>query len=237
MKFDNTSVDNLKRFVESQKSIQIVEIGQQIELTSDFVPVFKHLLNLNCLVSFTIAAENALQIFREMQICNRHVKTLISRDRSPEEFEKLFKMFPKISRLEFYLFTLCLENDNVLALINSLQHLKELSIVGRFLTAETLLENTDYFLRKLQIKNLEKVQFVKYEFSSPRMSKNIDAFTKNHPGIKIFEVETSDFGLTSIEVIVKNLKQLEKLDIKTPNSTFSWDLEDLKKLRKSQQKK
>jgi hypothetical protein len=146
-------------------------------------------------------------------------------------------MFPGIYRLTLFLFRLWLENDEVIALINSLQNLRELVIDGRFLNAQMMREMSDNFLKKLQIKNLEKIQFEKYEFSSPQMTQNFDTFTKNHPGIKHFEIESSDFGLATIEVIVKNLKQLEKLIIKTPNSTFSWDLEDLKKLKKSQQKK
>jgi hypothetical protein len=143
-------------------------------------------------------------------------------------------MFPRFSRLVLRLFTLRLENDEVIAQINTLQNLEDFVIDGQLLGAQMLREKSDNFLKKLQIKNLERIEFEKYEFSSPQMTQNFDTFTKNHPNIKCFKVETSDFGLATVEVIVKNLKQLEKLIIKTPISTFKWNIEDLKQLRESQ---
>jgi glutaredoxin-related protein len=230
VKFDKTSLDNLESFLESQTSIKFVGVGAKMGLASDSVPIFKHLLNLKTLEILKITTRN----FPDIQVSNGHVKALISRDQSPEEFEKLFQMFPGISQFVLSLAKLCLENDEVVALINSLPNLKEFAIDGSNLPARLVSENTDNFLRKLQLRNLEKIQFVEYQFDSHRMTQNFDTFTKNHPNIKHFEVESSDFGLVTIYVIVKNLKQLKKLVIKVPNSTFSWNMKDLKRLRESQ---
>ncbi len=150
-------------------------------------------------------------------------------DNDPINYIHSFQLFPAITSLEIQYDGLW--TNDVIWAINGLSNLREFTINGQYMWVDPEDENGEDFLEELLIEKLEKITFLMYPGFLER-AHFYDSFTKNHPKIKEFVMETSDFGLAVVEVIVKNLKQLEKIDIKTGNSTFDWDSEKLSSFRR-----
>ncbi len=121
-------------------------------------------------------------------------------------------------------------SDDVIFRFNNLNNLREFTINGDVVGDRNAIQS-DAFLEKLLLKNLEKVAFLR----CPEFNNRIqfyDRLTRNHPKIKEFTIETDDFGMGAVRVIVRNLENLEKFVVETEDSKFEWDLEKLNDFRK-----
>ncbi len=221
---------NLRNFVLSQDRISRVVINDYNAESTNFMPIFTHLLKLDSLDLIEVFVKDFVERFPVEQFCNRMVRELcLNIFANASMLEHCFRVFPSVTSLQVD-FESLLEN-RFISLINAQENLREFTISGQFKLVYADL--TEGFLQQLQIKNLEKVSFRAYPGFLYDRVLNFNAFTKNHPNIKEFKIETVAFGLELIEVILKNLQQLEKLVISTPNLTIAWNQEELYRLRNS----
>jgi hypothetical protein len=230
MILDEASMVNLRNFVLSQDRISRVVINDYNAESTNFMPIFTHLLKLDSLDLIEVFVKDFVERFPVEQFCNRMVRELcLNIFANASMLEHCFRVFPSVTSLQVD-FESLLEN-RFISLINAQENLREFTISGQFKLVYADL--TEGFLQQLQIKNLEKVSFRAYPGFLYDRVLNFNAFTKNHPNIKEFKIETVAFGLELIEVILKNLQQLEKLVISTPNLTIAWNQEELYRLRNS----
>jgi hypothetical protein len=226
----NQSMENLKHFVESQKNINkvtiyIFEMGTN---RSMLVPLFTQLLNLDSLVFFKIAMDDARTYLPADKINNRHVQALYIDNKDDVDFSHCVRLFPSFTRFEVNLGMLVYSN-HAISSINELENLRELTISALYFDDDG--NWNENYLQQLCIKNLKKISFRAYRLRIKHRIKNFEAFVKNHPNLKEFKMETSDFEFGILEVIVKNLRHLEKLVILTDNTTFAWNRDDISRMR------
>jgi hypothetical protein len=228
---DLGSIENLKNFLESQKKISKLGLNMWRDGASNYNSALWHLLNLKSLESVQISMINLMQYLLIERCKNLLVKTLKMRemDNDPINYIHSFQLFPAITSLEIQYDGLW--TNDVIWAINGLSNLREFTINGQYMWVNPEDENGEDFLEELLIEKLEKITFLMYPSFLER-AHFYDTFTKNHPNIKEFVMETSDFGLAVIEVIVKNLEKLEKLIIKLDKTTFDWDSEKLSSFRR-----
>jgi hypothetical protein len=231
LSLDLGSIENLKNFLESQKKVSKFGLNMWRDGASNYNSALWHLLNLKSLESVQISMINLIQYFPIERCKNHLVKTLkmVEIEDDPTNYIHCFRLFPAITSLEVQYAGLW--DDPVIWAINGLSNLKEFTIHGRRVAVNPEDENGEDFFEKLRIEKLEKMTFRKYPGFVER-ARFYDTLTKNHPKIKELVMETSDFGLAVVEVIVKNLKQLQKLVIRLDKTTFDWDSEKLSSFRR-----
>ncbi len=221
---------NLQNFVLSQNRISRVLIDDYNAESTNFMPIFSHLLKLDSLDSIEVFVKDFVERFPVEQLCNRMVRELRTNG-NVQAFmlEHYFRVFLSVTSLQVDFQSLWA--NRFISLINAQENLREFAVSETSNSVPADLR--EVYLQRLQIKNLEKVSFRAYPGFLYDRVLNFNAFTKNHPNIKEFKIETVAFGLELIEVILKNLKQLEKLVISTPNLTIAWNQEELYRLRNS----
>jgi hypothetical protein len=230
---DSTSMNNLKNFVLSQKNVNEVKICFMETDSSPFTPIFTHLLNLDSLVVVKIEMDDDVSKLPADQINNRHVHSLHIADIESGMIAHYLRLFPQASRLEVNLSVLFNNHDNAISTINEHENLVELVISGRYSVDDDDWNEDEDYLKQLRIKNLAKISFREYPARNGDRIEIFREFCKNHPNLKEFKMETSNVGIGVVEVIVKNLKHLEKFTISTENSTFAWNQDDLCRIRES----
>ncbi len=231
---NNASLDNLYQFVQRQKIISecVLEFSEMDY--SVYTPLITHLLNLESLRSVKIRLDNIETSLPVDQINNHHVKFLRVDDHRAITYSHCFRLFPAVTKLEIMPWWW---DEHVVEAINSGggEIVTELTVNGRY--AEIFLAWNENFLKELKFKILEKVSFREYpanDGSGSLFENRVEyfrEFVKNHPNLKEFKVQTRDFRLETVEVILANLSQLEKLVIATNSFTFAWNQSDLEKLR------
>ncbi len=229
LNLNNQSMENLKRFVESQKNINTVTIYIfEMEDRLMLIPLFTLLLNLDSLVFFKIAMDDAIAYLPADKINNRHVQALYIDNMDETNFAHCFRLFPSFTRFEANLAILVHSSDAVSS-VNQLENLRELRISARYFDDDG--NWNENYLKQLRIKNLEKISFREYPVRYVDRIEDFRAFIVNHPNLKEFHMETSDFPFAIVEVIVKNLRHLEKLVILTDNTSFAWNRDDVSRMR------
>ncbi len=231
LSLDLGSIENFKNFLESQHNISKFGLNMWRDGASNYSSSLRRLLNLKSLEFVQIGMINLIQYLPLDRCKNLRINGLKTWGMNDDfmKYIHCFQLFPAITSLEIQYAGLW--DDPVIWAINGLPNLRDFTINGRRVLINPEDENGENFLEKLRIEKLEKITFLMYPGFLKR-ARFYDTFTKNHPNIKEFVMETSDLGLAVIEVIVKNLKQLEKIDIKTGNSTFAWDSEKLSSFRR-----
>jgi hypothetical protein len=230
---NNASLDNFNQFMQRQKIISECVLDFLDIDYSVYIPFITHLLNLESLVSVKIRAEEIETNFPVDKICNRNVKFLRIDDHTAVTHSHCFRLFPAVTKLEIMPWWW---DEDVVEAINSGggDNVTELTVNGRFTDiSENWNEN---YLKELKFKVLEKVSFRKYPADSSLIDNRVECFrefVKNHPNLKEFKVQSSDFGFRIVEVIVLSLSQLEKLVVATDSFTFAWNKSELEKLRRS----
>jgi hypothetical protein len=224
-------MNNLDQFVKSQKHIKKVSVIFREADCSPFVPVFTQLFSLDSLKAVNATITKNMTLLPLEQINNRHVQELCVDDIGLAGFAHCLRMFPSFTRLVVSVNDLL--NNEIVALVNSLESLVELTISGRSVDDDDDDDWDETYLQRLQIKNLEKISFREYLIYNRNRIDVFTTFCKNHPNLKEFKMESSDFGFGIVEVIVKNSKRLEKLVISTETSTFVWNQDEFSQIRKS----
>jgi hypothetical protein len=240
------SLKNLKNFLRTQKHLEKLLLGYAIfedvyyydsddemdDLDEDYYQVVLELWNLETLTAINSTFVDHLPDIPDDQLKNHRIKTLKMKENLPtndiELMQRCFRLVPAITCLH-----LPYENLTVggaANLINNLNYLNELVI---HMDKTIDLDAFDH----LNIENLEKFSIMKSEgtvhYTSALNHNCLKKFFKNHPKIKEVEIRvTFHVDIIVAGLIAKNLKQLEKLFIKTGSSIFRCNSEELENLRK-----
>jgi hypothetical protein len=238
------SLKNLKNFLRTQKHLEKLILGYAIfedyyddsdeeldDLDEEYYQVVLDLWNSETLVTVNSRFVEHLPNIPDDQLKNHRIKTLKMKENLPtndiELMQRCFRLVPAITCLH-----LPYENLTVrgaVNLINNLNYLNELVI---YIDKTIDLYEFDY----LNIKNLEKFSLTTSDGTDPHRILShyyLKKFIKNHPKIKEMEIRLTCYVDVNVAgLLAKNLKQLERLVIKTGFLTLYCSSEDLESLRK-----
>jgi hypothetical protein len=228
------SLDNFKNFLRTQNNLGNLRLGYTFDtrtITGDYYQVILDLWKSETLVTVNSTFVDHLLNIPDDQLKNHRIKTLKMKESLPtndiELMQRCFRLFPAITCLHLPYKNLMV--DTVIESINDL-NLNELVI---YMDITSDLHNLNF----IRIKNLEKFSLKKLEgriqHSSALYYDSFKKFIENHPQIKEIEIHvTCCVDINVAGLIVKNLKDLEKLVIKTDLLTLRCSSKDIEYLRK-----
>lgn len=201
---------NFVNFVKQQTNVETLNLDlsyEYVEQTHNFQPVFCHLLSLSSLKSLTIRdPERYLENLVD-DVCNPFVKTLKLKIVAEFDCRTVARLFPNILTLELDYSAFGFGFARVLDLtpINACGNLR--SFKSNWLP--------DEMLERIHLQKLDSVNVQYVKNSSDGNSEVWRTFIKKHDQLKRVNIFKSFLALEHLEILIKNLPNLELLNLAT----------------------